>query len=217
MCPAYTAGLTGPRDRKRVQPIAASDGEVSYDRLHHFVCNGVWDEASLVAGCLAEADRQVGGDEAWLFIDVHVGCERTGPSPRSHWPRLQGSVTLASASTVSVPIRLPSFRIFPEGLEQPRPRLDGWHPARAEVFPRRCPQGLSHRRAGKARNNMTPDATSQSARSTLDAKQWRHVGWRRGIKGKLLARFAEVRLRIGDRPPQSIHDMSARHLPGEQL
>ena len=69
MCPAYIAGLIGPGDRKSVQPMAARSDEVSYDRLHHFVGSGVWDEAPLEAALLAEADRQVGGDNAWLIID----------------------------------------------------------------------------------------------------------------------------------------------------
>jgi SRSO17 transposase len=69
MCPAYVAGLIGPGDRKSVQPMAARDGVVSYDQLHHFIADGVWDSAPLEAALLAEADRQVGGDEAFLVID----------------------------------------------------------------------------------------------------------------------------------------------------
>lgn len=69
MCPAYIAGLIGPGDRKSVQPMAVRSDEVSYDRLHHFVGSGVWDEAPLEAALLAEADRQVGGEDAWLIID----------------------------------------------------------------------------------------------------------------------------------------------------
>ena len=69
MCPAYIAGLIGPGDRKSVQPMAARSNEVSYDRLHHFVGSGVWDEAPLEAALLAEADRLVDGDDAWLIID----------------------------------------------------------------------------------------------------------------------------------------------------
>ena len=69
MCPAYIAGLIGPGDRKSVQPMAARADDVSYDRLHHFIGSGVWDEAPLEAALLAEADCQVGGDDAWLIID----------------------------------------------------------------------------------------------------------------------------------------------------
>ncbi|KAF0137726.1 MAG: transposase [Xanthobacteraceae bacterium] len=69
MCPAYVAGLIGPGDRKRVQPVAARDGAVSYDQLHHFISNCLWDAAPLMAVLLAKADRQVGSDDAWLIID----------------------------------------------------------------------------------------------------------------------------------------------------
>lgn len=69
MCPAYVAGLIGPGDRKSVQPMAARDGAVSYDQLHHFIADGVWDSAPLEATLLAEADRLVGGENAFLVID----------------------------------------------------------------------------------------------------------------------------------------------------
>jgi SRSO17 transposase len=69
MCPAYVAGLIGPGDRKSIQPMAARDGAVSYDQLHHFIGSGVWDAAPLEAALLVEADKLVGGDDAWLIID----------------------------------------------------------------------------------------------------------------------------------------------------
>jgi len=49
--------------------MAARDGEVSCDRLHHFIGSGIWDEVPLEMALLAEADRQVGGGNAWLIID----------------------------------------------------------------------------------------------------------------------------------------------------
>ena len=61
MCPAYVAGLIGPGNRKSVQPMAARDGSVSYDQLHHFVASGMWDSVPLEAALLVEADTQVGG------------------------------------------------------------------------------------------------------------------------------------------------------------
>ena len=67
--PVYVAGLIGPGDRKSVQPTAARAGEVGYDRLHHFVSAGVWDAEPLEAALLAEADRQVGGKDAFLVVD----------------------------------------------------------------------------------------------------------------------------------------------------
>ena len=47
-----------------------------------------------------------------------------------------------------------------------------------------------------------------------DAK-WKNVSWRLGTKGKLKARFAAVRVRTADGPPQRIKDMG-QHLPGEE-
>jgi SRSO17 transposase len=69
MCPAYIAGLIGPGDRKSVQPMAARDAIVNYDQLHHFINNGVWDAAPLEAVLVAEADKIVGGEDAWLIVD----------------------------------------------------------------------------------------------------------------------------------------------------
>jgi SRSO17 transposase len=51
----------------------------------------------------------------------------------------------------------------------------------------------------------------------LEAAQWRSVSWRRGTKGRLSARFAAVRVRVADGPPQRIRDMGAQHLPGEEV
>lgn len=69
MCPAYVAGLIGPGDRKSIQPMAARDSAVSYDQLHHFIGSGVWDAAPLEEVLLAEADKMVGGEDAWLIVD----------------------------------------------------------------------------------------------------------------------------------------------------
>ena len=41
--------------------------------------------------------------------------------------------------------------------------------------------------------------------------KWHNVSWRNGTKGRLEARFAAVRVRIADGPPQRIKDM------GQQL
>jgi SRSO17 transposase len=69
MCPAYVAGLIGAGDRKSIQAMAARDGEVGYDQLHHFIAGGAWDTVPLEKALLAEADRMVGGDNARLIVD----------------------------------------------------------------------------------------------------------------------------------------------------
>src|SRR6201987_4271296 len=80
MCPAYVAGLIGPGDRKSVQPMAARGSGVSYDQLHPFIGRGVWDSAPLEAALLVEADKLVGGDEAWLIIDDTALPKKGEPS-----------------------------------------------------------------------------------------------------------------------------------------
>jgi SRSO17 transposase len=42
------------------------------------------------------------------------------------------------------------------------------------------------------------------------------LSWRDGTKGKLEARFAAVRVRIADGPPQRIKDKGQQHLPGDE-
>jgi SRSO17 transposase len=49
--------------------MAARDGEVGYDQLHHFIASGVWDAAPLEKALLAEADKMVGCAYAWLIVD----------------------------------------------------------------------------------------------------------------------------------------------------
>src|ERR1700687_4205264 len=69
MCPLYVAGLIGPGDRKSVGPMAERVAPGDYDRLHHFVSDGVWDEAPLERELAIQADKLVGGAGAFLIID----------------------------------------------------------------------------------------------------------------------------------------------------
>ena len=69
---------------------------------------------------------------------------------------------------------------------------------------------------GRPRQHAIPDVKSLSAEKTLAQASWRSVSWRRGTKGMLKARFAAVRIRIADGPPQRIGDMGQQHMPGEE-
>lgn len=51
----------------------------------------------------------------------------------------------------------------------------------------------------------------------LESAKWETVSWRRGTKGKLSARFAAMRVRVADGPPQRIGDLGQQHLPGEEV
>lgn len=119
MCPLYIAGLIGPGDRKSVQPMAARAGEVDYDQLHHFVAAGVWDSAPLERALLTEADRLVGGDDAFLVIDDTAlpkkGRHSVGVAPQyaSSLGKTANSQSLVSVTLASgeVPVMV-SLRLF---------------------------------------------------------------------------------------------------------
>ena len=42
------------------------------------------------------------------------------------------------------------------------------------------------------------------------------ISWRTGTKGKLKARFAAVRVRVADGPPQRIRGKGQQHLPRDE-
>lgn len=69
---------------------------------------------------------------------------------------------------------------------------------------------------GRPRRRHIPDILSMPAEDMLAHAKWRTVSWRNGTKGKLKARFAAVRVRVADGPPQRIRDKGQQHLPGEQ-
>ncbi|TIQ39088.1 MAG: IS701 family transposase [Mesorhizobium sp.] len=284
MCPTYIAGLIGPGDRKSVQPMAARSGNVSYDQLHHFVASGVWDTLPLEAALLAEANRQVGGDDAWLIVDDTAlpkkGSHSVGVAPQyasalgknancqtlvsltlasGEMPVMVGLRLFLPESWTSDPARLDragvpdghrAYRTKPEialaeidrvravgvrfgcvladagyGLSAPfRQALTErgltWAvgiPFKQKVYPADVAMIFPVAGRGRPRQRHIPDVKSITAQAMLETAQWRTVSWRRGTKGRLSARFAAVRVRVADGPPQRIHDMGAQHLPGEEV
>lgn len=47
MCPVYISGLIGPGDRKSIDSMAERLALDHYDRLHHFIPDGIWDAGPL--------------------------------------------------------------------------------------------------------------------------------------------------------------------------
>lgn len=70
---------------------------------------------------------------------------------------------------------------------------------------------------GRPRKNHVPDVASRPAQEVLEGAKWQTMSWRRGTKGKLSARFAAMRVRVADGPPQRIGDLGQQHLPGEEV
>ena len=132
MCPAYIAGLIGPGERKSIQPMTAKAKDVGYDRLHHFIAAGVWDDAPLEAELWCQADALVGGGDSWLIIDDTAlpkkGRSSVGVAPqyasalgKNANCQTMVSVTLARGE---VPLML-SLRLFlPESWTSDPARMD---------------------------------------------------------------------------------------------
>src|SRR5438128_1938303 len=68
---------------------------------------------------------------------------------------------------------------------------------------------------GRPRQRHVPNILSMAAEDMLASAKWHTIGWRTGTKGKLKARFAAVRVRVADGPPQRIRDKGQQHLPGD--
>lgn len=90
-------------------------------------------------------------------------------------------------------------------------------PFKQKVYPADVAMVFPVAGRGRPRQRHIPDAKSVAAQTLLEAAKWRTVSWRRGTKGRLSARFAAVRVKVADGPPQRIHDMGAQHLPGEEV
>jgi len=136
MCPEYVAGLIGAGDRKSVQPMAARDGDVGYDQLHHFIASGAWDAAPLEKVLLAEADKMVGGADAWLIVDDTAlpkkGAHSVGVAPQyasalGKTANCQSLVSLTLASR-EVPVMVGLRLFLPESWTDDAERM-----ARARV------------------------------------------------------------------------------------
>ena len=133
MCPAYVAGLIGAGDRKSVQPMAARDGGINYDQLHHFIASGVWDAAPLEKVLLAEADRMVGGADSWLIVDDTAlpkkGEHSVGVAPQyaSALGKNANCQTLVSLTLASgeVPVMVGLRLFLPESWSSDPVRLSG--------------------------------------------------------------------------------------------
>ena len=130
MCPLYVAGLIGSGDRKSVGPMGVAPGD--YDRLHHFVSDGVWDEAPLECELSLHADELVGGADAFLVIDDTAlpkkGTHSVGGAPQyaSALGKIANCQTLVSLTLArgEVPVMVGLRLFLPETWNGYKARLD---------------------------------------------------------------------------------------------
>jgi len=90
-------------------------------------------------------------------------------------------------------------------------------PGRQKVYPADVVLIFPVAGRGRPRQRHVPDSRSIAAQTMLESAKWRQVSWRRGTKGRLSARFAAIRVRVADGPPQRIGTMGAQHMPGEEV
>jgi SRSO17 transposase len=90
-------------------------------------------------------------------------------------------------------------------------------PRHQKVYPRGVELVFPVAGRGRPRKRHVPNVLSIAAEDMLGAAKWRTLAWRKGTKGPLKARFAAVRVRVADGPPQRIGDKGMQHMPGEEV
>ena len=117
--PFYLRGLLGPGERKSLLPMAERLGLSGHDQLQHFIASPTWDDGPLWAVLAREADRLLGGPDAFLVIDdtalpkkgmLSVGVARQYCGQLGKKANCQSLVSLCLArGEVPVPVGLRLF------------------------------------------------------------------------------------------------------------
>lgn len=89
-------------------------------------------------------------------------------------------------------------------------------PRHLKVYPADVRMIFPIAKRGRPRQRHIPDILSIPAGDMLANAKSQNISWRTGTKGKLKARFAAVRVRVADGPPQRIRDKGQQHLPGDE-
>src|SRR6202035_3681715 len=89
-------------------------------------------------------------------------------------------------------------------------------PRHLKVYPADVRMIWTAAKHSRPRQPHVPDILSIPAEDMLANAKWRTISWRNGTKGQLKARFAAVRVRVADGPPQRIRDKGQQHLPGDE-
>ena len=90
-------------------------------------------------------------------------------------------------------------------------------PRHQKVYPRDVKLVFPVAGRGRPRKRHLPNVLSVAAEDILFKANWRALSWRKGTKGPLKARFAAIRVRVADGPPQRIGDKGMQHMPGEEV
>jgi SRSO17 transposase len=126
-----------------------------------------------------------------MAAGVRFGCVLADAGYGLSAPFRQGLTARSLAWAVGIPRHL---KVYPVGVQL--------------IWPKAA--------RGRPRQRHIPDILSIAAEDMLANAKWQNVSWRNGTKGRLKARFAAVRVRTADGPPQRIRDKGQQHLPGNE-
>ena len=126
-----------------------------------------------------------------IAAGVRFGCVLADAGYGLSAPFRQGLTQRGLTWAVGIPLHL---KVYPVGVQMIWPRA----------------------KRGRPRQHAIPNILSIAAENMLAGAKWQAITWRTGTKGKLKARFAAVRVRTADGPPQRIRDKGQQHLPGDE-
>src|SRR3982074_3529628 len=240
MCPLYVSGLIGPGDRKSIQPMAEIDDTAIPKKGTHSV--GVAAQYASALGKTANCQTLVSltlarGEvpvmlalrlflpESWTSKRARLG--RAGVPPEYRTARTKPEMALAEIDRViAAGVRFGCVLAdagygmsapFRQGLTARKLAWAVGIPRHLKVSPADVRMIWPVAGRGRPRKRHVPDILSIAAEDMLADARWQSISWRTGTKGKLKARFAAIRVRIADGPPQRIRDKGQQHLPGEKV
>jgi SRSO17 transposase len=153
------------------------------------------------------------------WTDDPARCVRAGVPGAAILARSKGAIALAEIDrvlaagvrfdTVLADAGYGASAAFRQGLDERGLRWAVGIPRTQKVYGA-CVQLLPP--AGRKRRPL-PDEEPREAQAVLAERPWRRVTWRQGTKGALAARFAAVRIRVGDGATFA----NNRHLPGNEV
>lgn len=126
-----------------------------------------------------------------MAADVRFGCVLADAGYGLSAPFRQALTARNLAWAVGIPRHL---KVYPVGVKL--------------IWPRAA--------RGRPRQRHIPNILSVAAEDMLAGANWQIVSWRTGTKGQLKARFAAIRVRTADGPPQRIRDIGQQHMPGDE-
>lgn len=126
-----------------------------------------------------------------MAADVRFGCVLADAGYGLSAPFRQALTARNLAWAVGIPRHL---KVYPVGVKL--------------IWPRAA--------RGRPRKRHIPNILSVAAEDMLAGANWQTVSWRTGTKGQLKARFAAIRVRTADGPPQRIRDIGQQHMPGDE-